>query len=179
MSHKKIEKCAYDEHENEYPSVICLTLCLSSFLISGFTPAAQNTRLGTFVRNVNNSRVSSASSQPASSRSALSAWLRTGLIVKLSLVNFKRSSDDYSNPSCADLLGLNKATKCQTEELTEDRAIEYFNFGRGTEYWKCEHMAIQFEDLNNILDALPSFSFIRHIFYLTGRQDMQKHWMMG
>jgi hypothetical protein len=62
------------------PSVICLTLCLSSFLVSGFTPAAQNARLGTFVRNVNDSRVSSASSQPAS-RSALSAW-GTGFMTK-------------------------------------------------------------------------------------------------
>jgi len=82
---------------------------------------------------------------------------------ELSLVNLKRSTDEYSiPPSCADLLGLNKA-KCKTE-LTEDRAIEYFNFGRGTGYWKSEHMAIQFEDLNDILDAVPRFSSFCRIF---------------
>ena len=77
-------------------------------------------------------------------------------------MNLKRSNDEYSIPSCADLLRLNKA-KCQTE-LTEDRTIEYFNFGRGTGYWKSEHMAIQFEDLNNILDAVPRFSYFHRIF---------------
>ena len=64
------------------PSVICLTLCLSSFLVSGFTPAAPNARLGTFVRNVNDSRVSSTTSSQPASRSALSAWLGTGFKTK-------------------------------------------------------------------------------------------------
>ena len=46
----------------------------------------------------------------------------------------------------------------------EDRSVEYFNFGRGTGYWKSENMAIQLEDLNDILQAIPRFSVFRPIF---------------
>ena len=64
-------------------------------------------------------------------------------------------------PSCAKLLGISKFKK--DSPLTMDRATELFQYGLKTGYWKCENIAIQLEDLSDILSVHPKYKHFRRI----------------
>uniref|UniRef100_A0A7S3QH27 Uncharacterized protein n=1 Tax=Chaetoceros debilis TaxID=122233 RepID=A0A7S3QH27_9STRA len=75
--------------------------------------------------------------------------------------NNKRENCEYTVPSCAELLGLSKMKKDAL--LSSDRATEFFWYGKNN-FWKCENFAIQFEDINDLLDVHPKFNGFERIF---------------
>ena len=75
-------------------------------------------------------------------------------------------------PSCAKLLGIGKFKK--NSLLTMDRATELFQYGLKTGYWKCENIAIQLEDLSDILSVHPKYKHFRIIFCLDWSQNHKK-----
>jgi len=83
----------------------------------------------------------------------------------LELANAKREDEEYTVPSCVEFLGISKSKK--ENPLVEDHVTEFFRFGKNN-FWTCKRIALQLEDLYDLLDVHPEYSVFYRAVFLNG-----------